>query len=639
MNKLYLLSLCLTLLAPSVSSQQTIIVKKMADSCMILKNMGNLDDGLVLCEKMIPLLEKLPCSFEKGNAYRIAGNMYLDKYEYEKAEQYYSKAFAVAEKLGKIESSKLKAIIIFSRSLIFCNNSDYETALKMCIQSENFLEPIKDTIWLVEVYNRIAGIYEILGQKDKFIFYSRKASDEAQKSGDPESLFITSVSYANFLEDTGDTLGAINQLQKSLKLAKQGNFTIGISVAYFDLGFIYADIRQYEKALQFFRESYKWAKSPIDQCSALIEIGRMYYHMKKYTMSIDTMLCAISQAEKIHSKILERNIYEELNLLEIALGNFNKAHAYLTKYVELEAKVFSEQGQQQVNFLEAKYKSAQREAEINRLQKENELKSLKIKTRTQLSISLGSILVLSILLFVALYGYRQRIAKKDSEIRDQKIRELEKEKLLLATQSVLKGVETERQRLARDLHDGLGGLLFGVKLSLTNMKGNIIIPEESVKGFDQAITMLDTSIIELRRVAHNMMPETLIKFGLKDTLADYCESLKASYTIDIKFQFIGQFARIDQQLEINSFRILQELIGNAIKHSGASEIIVQMIQEPDRLCLITQDNGIGFDIQKAAEGKGIGLNSVRSRVESMKGIIYIQTESGKGTEINAEFHL
>jgi signal transduction histidine kinase len=92
-------------------------------------------------------------------------------------------------------------------------------------------------------------------------------------------------------------------------------------------------------------------------------------------------------------------------------------------------------------------------------------------------------------------------------------------------------------------------------------------------------------------------------------------------------------------MEINAFRILQEIIGNAIKHSGASELIVQIIQEPERLSLIAQDNGKGFDLQKATAGKGIGLNSIKSRVESMKGMIDIYSEPDSGTEINIEFNL
>jgi signal transduction histidine kinase len=207
----------------------------------------------------------------------------------------------------------------------------------------------------------------------------------------------------------------------------------------------------------------------------------------------------------------------------------------------------------------------------------------------------------------------------------------------LATQSVLKGEESERKRLARDLHDGLGGLLSGVKTALNNMKGNVILTGENVDSFSQALGMLDNSITELRRVAHNMMPEALMKLGLKDTLTDFCNELDKVNPMNIAFQFYGQFSRVDTNLEINAFRIIQELVNNAIKHSEAKELVVQMIQEPNRLCFIVLDNGKGFNLKDLEHTKGIGLASIKSRVDSFNGQLEINSKPGKGTEITVEF--
>jgi Signal transduction histidine kinase len=96
---------------------------------------------------------------------------------------------------------------------------------------------------------------------------------------------------------------------------------------------------------------------------------------------------------------------------------------------------------------------------------------------------------------------------------------------------------------------------------------------------------------------------------------------------------------VEQKLEIGIYRILQELVNNSIKHSGAGELIVQMVQETNRLCLIVQDDGKGFDINSINKSKGIGLNSVKSRIESLNGRIDIYSEPGKGTEIIIEFSI
>jgi signal transduction histidine kinase len=171
------------------------------------------------------------------------------------------------------------------------------------------------------------------------------------------------------------------------------------------------------------------------------------------------------------------------------------------------------------------------------------------------------------------------------------------------------------------------------------MKGNVVLNSESVDVFNQALGMLDTSITELRRVAHNMMPEALAKTGLKDTLSYFCSELDKVNPMSIIFQFVGQFARVDSNLEINVYRIIQELVNNAIKHSEAKELVVQMIQEPNRLCFVVLDNGKGLDMKEIEQTKGVGLASVKSRVNSFHGRIEINSKPLKGTEITMEFSI
>ena len=171
------------------------------------------------------------------------------------------------------------------------------------------------------------------------------------------------------------------------------------------------------------------------------------------------------------------------------------------------------------------------------------------------------------------------------------------------------------------------------------MKGYAILSNESTNDFNHALDLLDSSISELKRIAYYLMPEALVKKGLKDVLNDFCENLKASTTMNIRFQFIGNFKHVEQKLEIEIYRIMQELINNAINHSDASELLVQMIQEPNRLCLVVQDDGKGFDVNAVYQSKAIGLKSIKSRIESLNGRIDIYSASGKGAEYIIEFSI
>jgi signal transduction histidine kinase len=234
--------------------------------------------------------------------------------------------------------------------------------------------------------------------------------------------------------------------------------------------------------------------------------------------------------------------------------------------------------------------------------------------------------------------HRHRLSRQQDELQQHRISELEKDKQLVAVDSMLKGQEEERSRLAKDLHDGLGGLLSGVKFSLSNMKDNLIITPDNMAVFERSLDMIDTSIKELRRVAHNMMPEMLTKFGLDEALKEYCNSINATNLLAVKYQSIGMDTRIEKSSEIIIYRIVQELLNNILKHAAATEALVQLLKEEGRFNVIVEDNGKGFDAA-LLHNKGAGLTSIQSRVSYLKGQIDIHSEPGKGTLVNMEFKL
>ena len=171
------------------------------------------------------------------------------------------------------------------------------------------------------------------------------------------------------------------------------------------------------------------------------------------------------------------------------------------------------------------------------------------------------------------------------------------------------------------------------------MKGNFILDEKGKSDFENALEMLDNSVGELRQVAHNLMPEALMKFGLKEALGDLCSSLDNLKDVAFKFRFYGENKRLEQTIEIALYRIAQELINNALKHSGASVILVDLVQDDNRISLTIEDNGTGFDTNKIPEFKGMGLNSLKSRVNALNGVFDITSKPGSGTDVRVEFIL
>jgi signal transduction histidine kinase len=161
------------------------------------------------------------------------------------------------------------------------------------------------------------------------------------------------------------------------------------------------------------------------------------------------------------------------------------------------------------------------------------------------------------------------------------------------------------------------------------MKPYSIIDALDVERFGRALDMLDESIGELRRVAHHIMPELLVRDGLKSSLGNFCRTIPG-----IHFQCIGSDARLDSGLEILLYHCACELVYNAMKHAKATHIDVQLIIDKDLIALAVHDDGIGFDPETILPGSGI--SHIRSRVTAAKGKLSIYSSPGSGTEVTIE---
>ena len=169
------------------------------------------------------------------------------------------------------------------------------------------------------------------------------------------------------------------------------------------------------------------------------------------------------------------------------------------------------------------------------------------------------------------------------------------------------------------------------------MKGNLIMTPENQLAFERSMDMLDSSIKEMRRVAHNMMPETLLKFGLDTALRDFCNDVSQSGAVKLTYQSIGiEFEKIDQMTAITIYRIVQELLNNTMKHAAAENVIVQVSKTDHIISVTVEDDGKGFDTSILKQSKGIGWSNILNRVEFLKGKLDVNSQPGKGTSVLVE---
>ncbi len=212
----------------------------------------------------------------------------------------------------------------------------------------------------------------------------------------------------------------------------------------------------------------------------------------------------------------------------------------------------------------------------------------------------------------------------------EKTRELQSERTG-RLRSVIDAEEKERQRLSREIHDGIGQSLVAHKLRLESL---LYMNDPEIK--DQIRVLKDQfniTIDEIRRISNNLMPSVLEVFGITLALKNLCDETEEHGDVEILFQTTGEMEDINTKTKTYLYRITQEALNNILKHSGAKEVTFTLSRSKDILTFILRDDGKGFDVEDAATGKGNGLHNMRERVALMQGTINIQSSAGEGTTI------
>jgi len=256
-----------------------------------------------------------------------------------------------------------------------------------------------------------------------------------------------------------------------------------------------------------------------------------------------------------------------------------------------------------------------------------EMEKKKIRLERNLSYWIGASLIFILVVFLLYFRMR---ARKNRIIAEQRIQKLEDEKKLMAAQSVMVGQEKERERIARELHDGIGVLLSTASIHFSSVESKT--DKETAEMLKKANKLLREAHKEVRQISHNMMPGVLSKFGLQEGIEDLFENVEEAGETEVDLDITCGDKRLPQNMEIMIYRIIQEMINNTLKHAKATRISFSVLRTEETVRMEYRDNGIGFDEEKLPHGKNLGLSGIRSRVEYLGGTIELKSEKRKGTE-------
>ena len=568
----------------------------------------------------------------EATPYHLAGN-------YTNEIDNLNKAAELFQKSSHYKSRSELASVYGGISGYYRNIAKIDSAVVAALKAISILEEVKNYRKLTTQCINLAMIYQQLNLPEKQKEYVDKGLIYARISKDNSAMMVAYLHQGHYFTGMRDFQeaklyadSASVFFSDTYDFSRRQNF-------YLLKANTFQNINQYDSAIFYYQKCHENAKqfgSRWNMTEPLMQIGYIYLQQKRYSEAEQYVKMGLEMAETDSILVFRKEGYGTLSDIYAATGNYQQAYDLLTKYNDINDSIQGEERKKFALDLEKKYETERHASHILQLESEKRIQELSLREKILMIQTLvGIIFTILIVGFLLLRNYRQK-----QKLQEQHIEKLESEKLLTATEAVLKGEEQERSRLAKDLHDGLGGLLSGIKYSFQNMKENLIMTQENAQVFERSLDMLDSSIHEMRRVAHNLMPESVFRFGLDSAVRDFCADIDNSGVLKLNYQSFGMVPGLpEQSVSVAVYRIVQELVNNMVKHSEASHGLVQLTKSESTLLVDVEDNGKGMDHDMTKESHGIGWKNIMSRVEYIKGKLSIDTGSGKGTSIHIEVPL
>jgi len=544
----------------------------------------------------------------------------------------------IVKELQKIDTTRIsdynKATWLFYKAEYFNDTDKHAQAYKSVLASKKIfieLEQPSD----VSDCNMLA--LSILSHQNKLKNASALMQGiineelEKQKAGSQESkLADIYLSLGNRFIMSDNRSSAIQFYNKAKKIYSKEKNTLGIADFYENIATSYNVIEPIivDSALYYSKLAEKQYKLLNNSYALAVNYNnqsQIYLQLKDYPKGILYLLKADSLPLKENEKKTKLIFYENLAELYELNGNPTLHAKYLKKQLELKDSINDTNQNIAISEINEKYQNEKLRA--NNL----EIEAKRIQNRN-LSYGLGGSLLLGSVIFLLIFKNRKRkqeLAQQQQEVKNQKLANQLKEQELKAIDAMIEGQEKERQRIANDLHDDLGGLMATVKLHFNALKKN-----EKPELYDKTNALIEEAYQKVRSVAHAKNSGVIAKQGLLVAVRNMANKISAANQLQIEVVDHGLDNRLENSLELTLFRIIQELVTNVIKHAEATEVNIHLTNHEDCINIMVEDNGKGFNPQQITKtNAGMGISSIDKRVEHLQGKMTIESEKDKGTTV------
>lgn len=569
----------------------------------------------------------------KGILAYFQGLHYSHQGNKERAKSYYQEAITALEKHSSSPDILIRAWYNYAYIQVEDKGYDYvvKTLTEKCIPLS---EKSKNTELLAYSYTQLGLTFMSVGQFGKAEEYHKKALGELDKIEHRNSVHL--ITYFNLVSNycyKPDSRTAKVYLDKAKQLIGPFPKSQHYPNYYFQEAMYYTTVQDFPNALSSLRKGTALAKAAKQTKLLHLLYFRMYnvYLMQKDYHKAKSQLELILAEKVLPATAVNRRItYEQLAGVNNMLGQYKEAYQWMKKAAVLGDSLQQNKLLEKMHELEILHQTADKQRKIDVLEKQKEENELLSKNKnlriTILLIALILSLVIALLVFIN-YKKQHKLNDQISRSHQQDLLHIKEQRKYEATQAILQGEEQERQRIAQDLHDSLGGMLANIRMTIS---------DNALFQTDQVIEKIDKSIAEMRRIARNLMPETLKNIGLEIALKELCEAMAQKH-FSIQFESFNLSENISFKTQTALYRIVQESISNITKYAQASSVIVQISQNDDLLSLTIEDDGVGFD--KSEVVYGLGLKNIQNRVQLINGTVDITSTKGEGTTINVECYV
>ncbi|WP_195341431.1 MULTISPECIES: tetratricopeptide repeat-containing sensor histidine kinase [Bacteroides] len=565
---------------------------------------------------------------------------------------------------GKFENNNIAGMMHYIAGIYYSDKNQMEKAHENYYQAADYFNrnAVKPAI-LTEIYYDLSIIYSMWQDDEGLNDLSEAMKDLPVDFPFQQILKLTIKAkyfYALYQNEHRmnllDSVTKYNQEAFEVYTSTENPYDVGyvISDNYLHQAVVYSEAGKIKEAEQCF-ETGKKLMNPkkIDANVSLSYVsGVIAYYQADYELAEQHLQDGLHELKKMneeqevdyyHSLIdfytLLAKVYEKQEL-------YNKALEAARNSLKYETRLFDKNSSKTIQKLRAQYSLDEKERVVKQLTAINE----ENKWINILSVTLIVLALITIVLLLIRYRSRQRIhegmlqiaklkqqeTELTVELQKAKLEEREREFQALVheaqqrkVQYYLEGLEVERNRLAKELHDNVSNELLAIKMKIA----------DGTSSREEVLDTLQALQTEVRGISHDLMPPVFKYASLSEILQDYVYQRNQSGQTELTLVLEPEegFDHLSQKVALEIYRIVQEATGNALKHAQATHIKIILVREGNRIKLTIADNGKGFEQQTGKSG--IGLVIIKERVENLKGVLTLSSVPGKGTDVIVEIDL